>query len=56
MEFPVTAFIISCVAVFACQPNNASDEELRLKANQLAEKFIIIDGHIPPGLMFQFCY
>lgn len=42
----VTLFLIAC---FGCKDKsleNSSDEKLRTKANELAQKFILTDGHV----------
>ncbi|HKZ39142.1 MAG TPA: membrane dipeptidase, partial [Chryseolinea sp.] len=48
MKFPCLVFIIAFICFAGCQENkpDAEDEALRTKANQLAQKFILTDGHV----------
>jgi membrane dipeptidase len=48
MKFPLLVFIIAFICFAGCQEkkSDAEDEALRTKANQLAQKFIITDGHV----------
>ncbi len=48
MKFSLLVFIIAFVCLTACQKNksDAEDTVLRTKANQLAQKFILTDGHV----------
>lgn len=45
MKLSYIIFALGCILVSACQ-NKASDEELRVKASELAQKFILTDGHV----------
>ena len=48
MKFPCLVFIIAFICFAGCQENkpDPEDEALRTKANQLAQKFILTDGHV----------
>jgi membrane dipeptidase len=48
MKFPLLVFIIAFICFIGCQENksDAEDEALRTKAHQLAQKFILTDGHV----------
>jgi membrane dipeptidase len=38
--------VIGALSLSACKPSVPTDDQLRAKANELAQKFIITDGHI----------
>lgn len=48
MNIQILAIAFICIISFGCTNNssNDSDEKLRTKANELAQKFILTDGHV----------
>lgn len=48
MKIQILAVAFICIISFGCKNNSAKedDEKLRAKANELAQKFILTDGHV----------
>jgi membrane dipeptidase len=48
MNIQILAISLICIISFGCKDNSAndSDEKLRAKADELAQKFILTDGHV----------
>lgn len=45
-RFCLFLFILPCIILMGCQSSGAPDEEAVPQAQELAEKYIIVDGHI----------
>jgi membrane dipeptidase len=48
MNIQILAIALICIISFGCKKNSSSDsdEKLRAKADELAQKFILTDGHV----------